>query len=180
MTRRAPLLTPPDDAVWSALLTPVVVGNVVGCTDDTNASQFCAHADTLTDNIFEYGDVNYRILDLNTYAGGPNIGRLEFFVNTFLPVGTVDLILVVDGVEYPFIGADGENNAGRWWDDTGLDQTWSAGVPVAVWLVEPPSTDATLSALTVNDGTDDLHPDPGLRTGHGCLGGGCGPRCGTR
>ena len=142
VTRRAPLLTPPADAVWSAVLTPVVVaGNVVvGCSNMvTDQSQWCAFPHVLTEDSFPYEDrlVDYTITALHTYADGANIGRLDFSVNDILP-GTVDLILVVDGVEYPFTGADHVGGASRQWPNTGLDQTWRAGVPVAVWLVEPP------------------------------------------
>ena len=38
--------------------------------------------------------------------------------------------------------------------------SWTVGDTVTVRLVKNPSSDVTLSTLVVNDGTDDLSPDP--------------------
>ena len=74
---------------------------------------------------------------LNTFfspTAGTSLGRLDIQFDTGLTTATQALILVVDGDEYPFIDADNMTARGRQWENTGLDQTWPAGVPVAVWL----------------------------------------------
>ncbi len=157
VTRHAPLLTPPADAVWSAVLTPVTFSDVLGCTITTDPSQVCSNPATLSEDSFTHDSVDYTITSLNTFfspTAGTSLGRLDIQFDTGLTTATQALILVVDGDEYPFIDADNMTALGRQWENTGLDATWPAGVPVAVWLVEPPSDDATLSDLSLANASD--------------------------
>ena len=76
-------------------------------------------------------------------------GQLEITFDTDLATATQGLILNVDGTDFAFEDADSKLAAGRVWFNSG--QSWSAGDSVSLTLIEPASTDATLSDLALED-----------------------------
>ena len=73
-------------------------------------------------------------------------------------------MLDVDGSQFPLSDSTGTNDSLRSWQSAGL--IWTVGTDVVLkMLAQTSSTDATLSGLVLNDGTNDLTLTPAFATG---------------
>ena len=138
--------TPAAD-VWTATLTPADLSSgILGC-DNSNitVAEACSTSSVLSDDDFPYDSTNYHVTALSLINSS---GSLTLSLNTDITTATDGLTLVVGSDSFTLASADDSTDASvRIWNATGL--TWTAGTAVAVKLIEP-SSDATLSALTVS------------------------------
>ena len=140
--------TPAAGDVWTATLTPADLSSgILGC-DNSNitTAEACSTSSVLSDDDFPYDSTNYHVTALSLINSS---GSLTLSLDTDITTATDGLTLVVGSAPFTLASADDSTDASvRIWNATGL--TWTAGTAVAVKLIEPPSTDATLSALTVS------------------------------
>ena len=156
--------TPTDcetDDIWCATLT-------VG-THTTGGITFYGYnfaiggnvTGSVSPNTFIYRTATVGIVDLQYDNETPtslrfDIGRASGVTPSDGILGDDDFTLHV-GTQTFAIDAPGTTTTFTF-PDHGL--SWTVGDTVTVRLVKNPSSDVTLSTLVVNDGTDDLSPDP--------------------
>ena len=155
--------TPADcetDDIWCATLTVgthtagglTFYGYSVGLGDTTG---------TLSPNTFTYRAATIGVLALKYDSGAT--GTLRWGISLLSGTTPTDGVLGDDdftlhvGTHTFAIDAPGTTTTFTF-PDHGL--SWTVGDTVTVRLVKNPSSDVTLSTLVVNDGTDDLSPDP--------------------
>ena len=138
-----PLQAQAQTEVWSSTLTVRDLGfSLLGCSNSVATSNCSAR---LTDDDFTHASTDYAVTMIFLRTNG----NLEITFDTNLATATQGLILNVDGTDFAFEDADSKPAAGRVWFNSG--QSWSAGDSVSLTLIEPASTDATLSDLALED-----------------------------
>ena len=138
-----PLQAQAQTEVWSSTLTVRDLGfSLLGCSNSVATSNCSAR---LTDDDFMHASTDYAVTMIFLRTNG----NLEITFDTNLATATQGLILNVDGTDFAFEDADSKPAAGRVWFNSG--QSWSAGDSVSLTLIEPASTDATLSDLALED-----------------------------
>ena len=129
--------------IWSATVTPGAISSLVGWWDrdpDIGA---------ITDKDFTYDGVTYSLTLIRVASGG----GLQINVDqTFTATAIANLVLDVDGSQFPISDSTASGIASRNWNSAGL--SWTVGTDVALKMLEQTSTtDATLSNLSLSDGT---------------------------
>ena len=141
--------------IWSATVTPGALSTLVGWWDrdpDVGA---------ITDKDFTYDSVTYSVTHIRVDSGGGLQLNLD---QAFTATATANLVLDVDGSQFPLSDSTASGNALRTWSSAGL--SWTVGTDVALKMLEQTSTtDATLSSLVLNDGTNDLMLTPTFASG---------------
>ena len=157
----------PTDADWCATLS---VGDFVlgdkGYVNSEGSTAVTMDVGALSDDDFTYAGTTYKVwqLFLNT-AANPTL-RVRFDPPGETVFGRAGTVLTVGGEEFDFGDATFSTTFERFeWTNSGL--SWSDGDTVTVSLKLPPaSTDATLSALELEDRSGNaVTLDPGLRRG---------------
>ena len=141
--------------IWSATVTPGALSTLVGWWDrdpDVGA---------ITDKDFTYDSVTYSVTHIRVDSGGGLQLNLD---QAFTATATANLVLDVDSSQFPLSDSTASGNALRTWSSAGL--SWTVGTDVALKMLEQTSTtDATLSSLVLNDGTNDLMLTPTFASG---------------
>ena len=143
--------------IWCATLNvqPLDSG-ALGCAN-SSAGDLCSDEPPLSEDEFRHASTNYSVTSVNVQSNG----QLQFRLGEPIAAGSESLVLHVGSEMFAFQEADVKDESSRLWNNSGL--TWSDGDAVELKLTlgaSIDSTDATLSALTVNDGASDLTLTP--------------------
>ena len=164
---RAPTCTPDTAAgdIWCGVVT---VGTFE-TSGSATAYGFSSSVGNLSDKEFSVGTNDYTIDSITVGAAGTsNAGALAFSLTSDLTAADkAKLVLHVGSAEFAFSDAVGPFSSSTYsWLNSGQD--WSSVPNVTLRLRDgstPDSTDATLSALVVNDGNADLTLTPTFASG---------------
>ena len=141
-----PVAAEAQTTVWSGTLTVRSSVGLLGCSNGFTGNHCSVH---LSPNEFTYDNTTYEITTLWVRTG-----RLELTLDQELTTATQALTLNLDGTAFAFEDADLKTTDDRYWNNSGL--SWTVGETVSATLTSTDLvSDATLSALTVNDGTTD-------------------------
>ena len=148
--------------IWCATLNvqPLDSG-AVGCAN-SSAGDLCSDEPQLSEDEFRHASTDYSVTSVNVQSNG----QLQFWLGEPIAAGSESLVLHVGSEMFAFQEADVKDESSRLWNNSGL--TWTDGDAVELKLTlgaSIDSTDATLSALTVNDGTIDLMLRPSFAPG---------------
>ena len=143
--------------IWCATLNvqPLDSG-ALGCAN-SSAGDLCSDEPQLSEDEFRHASTDYSVTSVNVQSNG----QLQFRLGEPIAAGSESLVLHVGSEMFAFQEADVKDESSRLWNNSGL--TWSDGDAVELKLTlgaSIDSTDATLSALTVNDGASDLTLTP--------------------
>ena len=152
--------------LWCGVVTVGAV-EVFGTTVSYGFADLATDIGALSNTGFSVGTNSYAI-DSVTIGIDSNAGLLYFGLTSALTdADQAKLVLHVGSDSFAFSAATGpDSNQAYRWSSTGLD--WSSTSSVTLRLREAApavSTDATLSALAVNDGSRDLTLRPGFASG---------------
>ena len=164
---RAPTCTP-DTAAGDIWCVVVTVG-ALKTSGSTTGYGFSSSVGHLSDTGFRVGTNPYTVDLISVGAAGTSgAGSLFFSLTSDLAAAdAAKLVLHVDSAEFAFSDAFGPSGTNTYsWVLSGLD--WSSVPNVTLRLRDgstpdaTDATDATLSALVVNDGSTDLTLSPGF------------------
>ena len=164
---RAPTCTPDTAAgdIWCGVVT---VGTFE-TSGSATAYGFSSSVGNLSDKEFSVGTNDYTIDSITVGAAGTsNAGALAFSLTSDLTAADkAKLVLHVGSAEFAFSDAVGPFSSSTY-SSLNSGQDWSSAPNVTLRLRDgstPDSTDATLSALVVNDGSADLTLTPTFASG---------------
>ncbi len=134
--------------VWSASITTGTLSTLVGVWPDRSPA-----VGSMTDRDFDYDGTTYTFSHIRVTG----TGSLQISMTSAFSQAALDNLSFQAG-SATFALSDGTTSDDKTvnWNSAGL--SWSSGQTIAVKMLAAitASTDATLSALTVNDGTNDL------------------------
>ena len=158
-------LAPPAQAqetIWSGTVTVGTNSSIRGFLAPNCGG--CTGYGSLNDRTFSYDGTNYNTRVLDHTTNNPFWLRIQTVSNAFTTKTVADLILVVEGANFPLSdGSSGQSGRQRTWNNAGL--SWSAGTDVNLYLVRKDlprltaaevKTDGRMIALTFSENLD--HP----------------------
>ena len=148
--------------IWCATLNVQLLDSgAMGCAN-SSPGDLCSDELQLSEDEFRHASTDYSVTSVNVQSNG----QLQFWLGEAIAAGSESLVLHVGSEMFAFQEADVKDESSRLWNNSGL--TWTDGDAVELKLTlgaSIDSTDATLSALTVNDGTIDLMLRPSFAPG---------------
>ena len=154
VTRATPTCSLNTGDLWCGVVTVERVNATGLLLDGYVASR---SSGDLSDRTFSVGSNSYTITDAYVLASGFFVGKLDFALTSALTAADrAKLILHVGGETFAFSDADLTSTNIYEWENAGLD--WSSETFVTLRLRDTPvpSSDATLSALSVTGGGSEL------------------------
>ena len=143
--------------VWSASITTGTLSTLVGVWPERSPA-----VGSMTDRDFDYDGTTYTFSHIRVTG----TGSLQISMTSAFSQAALDNLSFQAG-SATFALSDGTTSDDKTvnWNSAGL--SWSSGQTIAVKMLAAitASTDATLSALTVNDGTNDLTLVPAFAAG---------------
>ena len=138
--------------VWTATLTPGDLNfSILGCGNHIDSAR-CSTTTVLSEDSFNYDSTDYTITKLFVRSGG----HFQLDFDADITTATAALTLVVGSTSLVLADADTIASRQRIWHNSGVSLI--AGTDITVKLTAPDtntSSDATLSALALEDASDD-------------------------
>ena len=138
--------------VWTATLTPGDLQlSILGCGNHIDSAR-CSTTTVLSEDSFNYDSTDYTITKLFVRSGG----HFQLDFDADITTATAALTLVVGSTSLVLADADTIASRQRIWHNSGVSLT--EGTDIVVKLIAPDtntSSDATLSALALEDASDD-------------------------